>query len=132
MFKLMLSLSIIVIAGCASTTQEQDEYYGSGYINVSEASWTLDNKGTYPFTATKGEISCASHPVKGREVYFAPEGFTDEDYIGTPLNQPAILSLEQANMSPNVPYMIKKGANLSEAIKIGLQVCDEMQDALKN
>lgn len=60
-----------------------------------------------------------------------PENLTDESYIGTPLNKAASDSLKQAGLEPNVPYSIKEGADLSEAIQIGLRVCDEQENYLE-
>lgn len=31
-------------------------------------------------------------------------------------------------MKPNVPYSIKEGADLSEAVEVGLKACDEQMD----
>jgi hypothetical protein len=44
----------------------------------------------YPFTVPYGEISCGYHSYFGLEVYFEPERFTDEPYIGTPLHKSAV------------------------------------------
>ena len=131
MFKLILILSLIALVGCVPRAQEEDEYYGAGYVNVSEASWAIDNKLPYPFTVPDGEISCGLHPGFGREVYFMPEGFTDESYIGTPLNKSAVNALKQSRLNPNVPYSISKGADLNEALQIGLKLCDEKEEMLK-
>lgn len=65
-------------------------------------------------------------------MYFEPEGYIDESNIGTPLNKSAVDSLNHANMSANVPYSIKEGADLSDAIQIGLRVCNEQQDMIGN
>lgn len=119
----------VAIIGC-STTSSEDETYGSGFVVVSEETWGTDHTTPYPFTIAEGEISCGSHPAFGREVYFQPKGYTDESYIGTPLNKSAVDSLNQSNMSPNVPYSIKEDTDLSEAIEIGLKVCDEQSDIL--
>jgi hypothetical protein len=118
----LISIAVLALASCTSM---QDDNHGSGYIVVSEASWGADYDTPYPFTVD-GEISCGNHPANGREVYFEPVGHTDESYIGTPLNQAASKSLKQDGMKPNVPYSIKEGADLSEAIEIGLRLCDEM------
>ncbi len=112
-------------------TPEQEEAYGAGFVVVDENTWATNYGTTYPFTVSSGEISCGLHAELGREVYFEPTGFTDESYIGTPLNQTAISSLQQADMSANVPYSIQQNADLSDAIKVGLQVCDEQQAMLE-
>ena len=132
MNKLMLSLSLLLIVACNPVGLEHDDLYGAGFINVDETQWSLEHPSPYPFTVAYGEISCASHPSFGREVYFAPDGFTDESYIGTPLNQAAVNSLKHDDMRSNVPYGIEKGANLSVAVNIGLKVCNEQQEAIKN
>lgn len=121
----------LAIIGC-STTSSKDETYGSGFVVVSEETWGTDHTTPYPFTVPEGEISCGFHPEFGREVYFEPVGYTDESYIGTPLNKSAVDSLNQANMSANVPYSIKEGADVNEAIEIGLKVCDEFEDQFAN
>ena len=123
---------LVLVSACKPIPQEYDEYYGAGYIGADEVLWGFEYTTPYPFTVPYGEISCTSHPKFGREVYFAPEGFTDESYIGTPLNKSSVDALNQANMRPNVPYSVKEGADLSDAIKAGLRVCDEYQDRLDN
>jgi len=122
MLRWLISIAILSIAAC---TPAQDDSYGSGYVLVHEAFWGADHDTPYPFTVS-GEIVCGVHPIFGREVQFLPVGFTDESYIGTALNQTAENTMKHYNMPSNVPYRIKKGADLSDAIKIGLRVCDEM------
>lgn len=122
----------MLITGCTPIEPEYDEYYGAGFIGVDEVLWGFEHTTPYPFTVSYGEISCNYHPSFGREVYFAPKGFTDESYIGIPLNKSAVDSLRQSDMHSNVPYSVKEGANLSEAIKVGLRICDEYQDRLDN
>ena len=123
--KCLIGLVAIVLFSCTPAVQD-DDLYGAGFVELNETTWLEKNTQPYPFTVTSGEISCSFHPKFGREVYFEPKGFTDESYIGTPLNKAAVESLKQANMIPNVPYSIKEGVDLDEAIKIGLTVCDEL------
>ena len=125
---------MVLLSACTPKLEvpKQDETYGAGFVIIDEPSWADNYDTPYPFTVPSGEISCEAHASSGREVYFEPNGFTDESYIGTPLNQTAVNSLEQASMSVNVPYSIKQDADLSNAIKVGLQVCDEMRDWLKS
>ena len=129
MSRRLIVLASVAIIGCSAADSE-DEQYGSGFSVVSEETWGTNHTTPYPFTVAEGEISCGSHPAFGREVYFQPKGYTDEFYIGTPLNKSAVNSLNQSNMSPNVPYGIKEDADLNEAIEIGLKVCDEHSDML--
>ena len=99
---------------------------------MDETQWSLVHSSPYPFTVPYGEISCTSHPSFAREVYYAPDGFTDESYVGTPLNKAAINSLKRDDMRSNVPYSIKKGVDLSVAVNIGIKVCEEPQSVLKS
>lgn len=117
----LISIAVLSTVAC---TPVQDENNGSGFILVNETFWGADYETPYPFT-TDGEISCGVHPEFGPVVYFEPIGFTDESSIGTPLNKAAAEALKQADLTPSVPYSIKKGANLSEAREVGLKVCDE-------
>lgn len=119
----LIGLTVISIAAC--TPSHNDSYaskFVSGYVVVHEIFWFADHDGPYPFT-TSGEISCVYYPEFGTEVYFEPAGYIDESSIGTPLNKAAAESLKQAGLVLNVPYSIKKGADLNEAIEMGLNAC---------
>lgn len=124
--RLNMSRWLIILAGLfvAACTPVQDENYGSGYVVVHEAFWGAEHDTPYPFT-TSGEISCAYHIELGRGVFFNPVGFTDESYVGTPLNKAAADIIKLSRITPNVPYSIKKGADLSEAVEVGLKTCRE-------
>lgn len=115
----LISITALSIAAC---TPIQDESHG--FIIVNEMFWGANHDTPYPFTVS-GEITCGMHPEFGPAVYFEPVGFTDESFIGTPLNKAAAEVLKQASMTPNVPYSIKKDADLSEVRDVGLKVCDE-------
>lgn len=130
MSRWLIAVASIVIIGCSS--DNKDEMYGSGYIVVSEQTWSEDYTTPYPFTVPEGEIGCASNPAFGREVYFNPKGYTDESYIGVPLNRAAVDGLKLSRLTPNVPHSVKEGADLREAVQIGLRVCDEQEDELAN
>ena len=129
MSRWLIAVASIVIIGCSSGNK--DEMYGVGYIVVNEQTWSKNYTTPYPFTVPEGEIGCASNPAFGREVYFHPKGYTDESYIGTPLNKSAVDGLKLSRLTPNVPYSVKEGADLNEAVQIGLKICDE-QDSLSN
>lgn len=123
----LISITVLSSTAC---TPVQDENYGSGYVVVHEAFWGAEHDTSYPFT-TSGEISCAYHVEFGRGVFFAPMGFTDESYVGTPLNKAAANIIKVTGVTPNVPYSIKQGADLRKAREIGLRVCDEQQDLIE-
>lgn len=129
---LIIITALLSISACSFVTEDIDDNYGAGYIDISQSEWATKYNTPYPFTVSYGEISCGLHSKFGREVYFAPKGYTDESYIGTPLNKSAVDSLRQSDMVSNVSYSIKQDAELSEAIEVGLKVCDEYQEFLKN
>lgn len=118
----LISLTTLSAVAC---TPVQEESHSSGFVAVNETFWSADYDTPYPFT-TSGEISCGVHPKFGPTVYFEPAEFSDESSIGTPLNKAAAETLKQAGLTPNVPYSIKKGADLSEARDIGLKLCGEV------
>ena len=130
MSRWLIAVASIVIIGCSSGNK--DEMYGVGYIVVNEETWSENYTTPYPFTVPEGEIGCASNPAFGREVYFHPKGYTDESYIGTPLNKSAVDGLKLGRLTSNVPYNVKQGADLNEAVQIGLKVCYEYEDELEN
>ena len=123
---LIISTALSVVA-CSPT---QDDSYArqfvSGGVAVHEAFWPVDHDTPYPFT-TDGEISCVYYPDFGIEVYFQPFGYIEDSSIGTPLNKAAAKSLKKDGMIPNVPYSIKNGADLSEAVEVGLKACRDEQ-----
>ena len=121
MSRWLIILAVLLVAAC---TPVEPERTGDGYVAVYEVFWGADHSTPYPFT-TSGEISCAYHVEFGRGVFFAPAGFTDESYVGTPLNKAAANILKLTGITPNVPYSIKKGADLSEAREVGLRVCGD-------
>lgn len=118
-------LVILMALSVAACTPAQEQNHGSGFIAVNEMFWGANHDTPYPFT-TDGEISCDIHPEFGPSVYFEPIGHIEDSSIGTPLNIAAAESLKQAGITPNVPYNIKKGADLIKAIVAGLKVCDEI------
>lgn len=120
----LIGAAVLSVTAC---TPAEDESYASqfvsGSITVHEAFWGADHKTPYPFT-TSGEISCVYYP-SGVEVYFEPLGYIEDSSIGTPLNKAAAEALKRDGMKSNVPYSIKKGADLIEAVEVGLRACDE-------
>lgn len=126
MSRWLIILAALSVAACAPS---QDRSYASKFVSgntvVHEVFWGVDHKTPYPFT-TSGEILCVYYPDFGIEVYFEPAGYSKDSSIGTPLNQAAAKALKRDGMKPNVPYSIKKGADLSEAVEVGLKACDEM------
>lgn len=124
-------ISAVLFSSVTACTPSQDRSYASKFVSgntvVHEIFWSADHDTPYPFT-TSGEISCVYYPEFGIEVYFEPVGYIDESSIGTPLNKAAAKALKHDGMKPNVPYSIKKGADLSDAVEVGLRACDEQRD----
>ena len=122
----LIILTALLVAACSPS---QDDSYArqfvSGGVAVHEAFWPVDHDTPYPFT-TDGEISCVYYPDFGTEVYFQPFGYIEDSSIGTPLNKAAVESLKKDGMIPNVPYSIKNGADLSEAVGVGLKACSNV------
>src|SRR5699024_12203687 len=131
MSRWLIAVASIVMIGCSSGNTE-DVLYGSGYIVVSEQIWSKDYTTPYPFTVPEGEILCASNPSFGREVFFHPKGYTDESYVGIPLNKAAVDGLKLSRLTLNVPHSLKEVADLREDEHIEMRVCDEQEDELAN
>lgn len=125
MSRWLISIAALSLSACSPA---QDDSYASQFVSggvaVHEAFWPVDHDTPYPFT-TSGEILCVYYPDFGIEVYFEPAGYSKDSSIGTPLNKAAADALKRDGMEPNVPYSIKEGADLSEAVEVGLKVCDE-------
>lgn len=124
MSRWLVSIGALSLAAC-SPAQDDSRKFVSGDVAVHEVFWAVDHNTPYPFT-TSGEISCVYYPEFGTEVYFEPAGYSKDSSIGTPLNKAAAKSLEKDGMIPNVPYSIKKDADLSEAVDVGLKACGEV------
>ena len=125
----LVSIAVLSLAAC-SPAQDISHKFISGYAAVDELFWPIDHDTPYPFI-TSGEISCVYYPDFGTEVYFEPAGYSEDSSIGTPLNKAAEEALKRDGMTPNVPYSIEKGADLSEAIEIGLEACNgRLKDSL--
>lgn len=123
MFRWLTGIAIFSIVACTPVQNESDKFV-SGDVVVHEIFWAADHDTPYPFT-TSGVISCVYYPEFGIEVYFEPAGYIEDSSIGTPLNNAAIKALKHDGMEPNVPHSIKDGADLNEAIEVGLKACDE-------
>ncbi len=119
----LISTAVLSVVGCTPAQNDSHEFV-SGHTMVHEVFWATDHNTSYPFT-TSGEISCVYYPDFGTEVYFEPAGHNDDSSIGTPLNNAATKALKRDGMTPNVPYGIKKGADLSEAVEVGLEACNQ-------
>ena len=67
------------------------------------------------------------------EVYFYPDSTADdESQIGFPLNKLAQQRQDAIGMKPTVSNAIKPNADLSEAIRMGLDRCKQRKAQLEN
>lgn len=121
MSRWLISIAVLPLVAC-SPAQDDSRKFVSGDFAVHEVFWAVDHNTPYPFT-TSGEISCVYYPEFGTEVYFEPVDYSKDSSIGTPLNKAAVESLKRDGMEPNVPYSIKKDADLREAVEVGLELC---------
>ena len=97
------------------------------FIRVNEFYWsTYGNVKPYPFTTKDGHIACSMN-----EVEFYPNNTADdESQIGWPLNKLAQQRQAEIGMKPTVSNAIKPNADLSEAIRMGLDRCKQTKARL--
>ena len=119
----LIGATVLSIVACTPAQEDSDKFV-SGHTVVHEVFWGADHDTPYPFT-TSGEISCVYYPT-GIEVYFEPAGYSKDSSIGTPLNKAAANALKRDGMEPNVTYSIKEGADLSDAVEVGLRLCNKV------
>lgn len=86
-------------------------------IVVDEVRWKWAKLGDYPFTVG-GDLACSNDSVE-----FYPNELHEQD-IGLPLNKIAQDDFKKSNLTPNVINSIKPNADLSQAIRLGLMICD--------
>lgn len=131
MKKGILIILVLALSACARVEQPEptitinnnDFEVNGDTIIIDEIRWKgLDN---YPF-AVGGDLACNNGSVE-----FYPNSLHEQD-IGLPLNQIARDSFRQDNLTPNVPNnVIKPHADLSQAIKLGLMICDFNKQHMK-
>lgn len=117
----LICLILLTLTACQPIQIDDD------LIKVSQSEWAImGNTNPYPFTAEYGEIACSMN-----EVYFFPtDTANDESQIGLPLNRLADDSLKRDNIKPTVANTIKANADLSEAVQVGLDVCNKVKSQI--
>lgn len=117
----LLYLILLLLTACQPI--QADDVIIDNDIAVNEMLWAMEGNATpYPFTVEYGNIACSMN-----EVYFYPDNTAnDESQLGQPVNRLAQLSLERDNMTPTVANTIKANADLSDVIKIGLNICKQV------
>ncbi len=121
----MNKLVFLTLLSLTACQPNEDTYIDTDNdIEVSEVFWAAnDNVKPYPFTTEYGDIACSMN-----EVYFYPDdSANDESQIGLPLNKLAEVRLKEAKLKPTVANAIKPHADLSEAIRMGLDHCKKVK-----
>lgn len=118
-------LIILVLALSACTHVKRPEptiSFGNTNFEVNGDTIIIDEirwkgLGNYPFTVG-GDLACNNNSVE-----FYPHSLHEQD-IGLPLNQTAQDNFRKSNLTPNVTPSIKPNTDLSQAVKLGLKICD--------
>lgn len=127
-----LGLLSLYLSGCTPANHVPENNTGSDKLTpypkyngdtlpINETSWQQLGYSDYPFL-TYGDLACVNN-----EVYFYPADSFNETAIGTPLNQQAANALATMQLKPTEKNAIKPGANLSQAIKVGLDICQYVE-----
>ena len=120
MYKLAF-IALLLLTSCKPIYS--DEVIIDDAIGINKGLWVIDgNVKPYPFTTDYGYIACSMN-----EVYYYPDYTADDEtQIGLPVNRLAQNKLKQDGLKPTVINAIKPNADLSEAIKIGLDHCKKV------
>ncbi|WP_298970611.1 hypothetical protein [uncultured Psychrobacter sp.] len=117
--KSLIFLVLLSLTACQSVNVDDDT------IEVSKADWSaMGNSTPYPFTTDSGHIACSMNEV----YYFPDDTVNDESNNGLPLNKLAQTRSQQSGIAPNVQNAIIPDAELSEAIRMGLDHCEKVKE----
>lgn len=120
----IILLSLTACQPIDNTVNDTDDF-----IRVNELYWsTFGNVKPYPFTAQFGDIACSMNEVS----FFPNNTANDESQIGLPLNKLAQQRQDAIGMKPTVSNAIKPNADLTEAIRMGLNRCKQRKAQLEN
>lgn len=118
---MFLLLPGYLVSGCSGVTDEWNGEISTpkdDFVSVSTQSWGESHRQAYAFKID-GDIACSQN-----EVYFYPlDTSYDDSMIGWPLNTKASDYLKTHELEPSVENFIRQGANLSEAVQDGLNIC---------
>lgn len=126
MNKLILTtlLSLTACQPIDNTVNDTDDF-----IRVNEFYWsTFGNVKPYPFTTKDGYIACSMNEVS----FFPNNTADDESQVGLPLNKIAEQRQDESGIKSTVKNAIKPNADLSEAIRMGLDRCKQRKSQLDN
>ncbi len=123
----LILITLLSLTACQPIDDTFDDT--DDVIEVNDIYWSsYGNVEPYPFTTEFGYIACSIN-----EVYFYPDNTADdESQIGLPLNKLAQQRQDAIGMKPTVPNAIKPNADLSEAIRMGLDRCKQRKAQLDN
>lgn len=119
---------LLSLTACQPINNTVDGTGTDDAISVHDFYWALyDNVKPYPFTTKYGHITCSLNEV----TYYPDDTINDESQVGLPLNKLAQRRQNESNMKPTVKNAIKPNADLSEAIKMGLDRCKQTKAQLE-
>lgn len=120
----IILLSLTACQPIDNTVNDTDDF-----IRVNEFYWsTFGNVKPYPFTTQFGDIACSMN-----EVSFFPNNTADDELqVGLPLNKIAEQRQDESSIKSTVKNAIKPNADLSEAIRMGLDRCEQTKAQLDN
>ena len=120
----IILLSLTACRPIDNTVNDTDDF-----IRVNEFYWsTFGNVKPYPFTTQFGDIACSMN-----EVSFFPNNTADDELqVGLPLNKIAEQKQNESGIKSTVKNAIKPNADLSEAIRMGLDRCEQTKARLDN
>ena len=118
---------LLLLTACQPVEKEIDDT--DELIRVHEFYWsTYGNIKPYPFTTESGEIACSMNEVS----FFPDNTANDESQVGLPLNKIAEQRQNESGIKSTVKNAIKPNADLSEAIRMGLDRCKQREAQLEN
>ena len=125
--KKLVPMLLLLLAACQPIENEVD--YTDDFIRVNEFYWsTFGNVRPYPFTTEFGDIACSMNEVS----FFPDDTANDESQVGLPLNKLAQQRQNESGIKSTVKNAIKPNADLSEAIRMGLDRCKQRKAQLEN
>ena len=118
----IILLSLTACQPIDNTVNDTDDF-----IRVNEFYWsTFGNVKPYPFTTQFGDIACSMNEVS----FFPNNTADDESQVGLPLNKIAEQRQDESGIKSTVKNAIKPNADLSEAIRMGLDRCEQTKARL--
>ena len=119
---------LLSLTACQPIDRKVNDTVTDDVISVHDFYWSAyENVKPYPFTTKYGYIACSMNEV----TFFPDDTIDDESQVGLPLNKLAQRRQNESNMKPTVKNAIKPDADLSEAIRMGLDRCKQTEARLE-